>query len=206
MDSKLRFKAVREHYGLSMSAFGEKIGLSASGVSAIEYGTRAFTEKHIKLIHAEFPEISEEWLRSGSGNMIVEESATDIAIESALRNTSGSPALRAFLVAYSKLNDQNRAILEQFVSDYVEEYRSAVVAESIKKDAAVFDNIIPNPHFVSVPMNGVAVQDGTVEAKHAAAKEQNELDDESGESLPLPSDFSYKPFMRNPNDDIKVIR
>lgn len=70
MDAKDRFKQIREHYGLSMSAFGEKIGLSASGVSAIEYGTRSMNEKHIKLIHAAFPEISEEWLRSEEGDMI----------------------------------------------------------------------------------------------------------------------------------------
>lgn len=70
MEAKERFKCVREHYNLSMGAFGAKIGLSASGVSAIEYGTRAMSEKHIKLIHAAFPEISEEWLRSEKGEMI----------------------------------------------------------------------------------------------------------------------------------------
>lgn len=70
MEAKERFKKVREHYDLSMAAFGEKIGLSASGVSAIEYGTRSMNEKHIKLIHAAFPEISEEWLRDEKGDMI----------------------------------------------------------------------------------------------------------------------------------------
>ena len=200
-----RIKEVRKYFHLSQTAFGEKVGASIDVIKNLEYGRAKVNETllaHICTVYG----INEHWLRTGEGEMFSGKSEDDIAIESALRNTSGSPALRAFLVAYSKLNDQNRAILEQFVSDYVEEYRSSVVAESIKKDAAVFDNIIPNPHFVSVPMNGVAVQDGTVEAKHAAAKEQNELDDESGESIPLPSDFSYKPFMRNPNDDIKVIR
>ena len=71
MEAKERFKKVREYYKLSMGAFGNQIGLSASGVSAIEYGTRAMSEKHIKLIHAAFPEINEDWLRSGEGDMKV---------------------------------------------------------------------------------------------------------------------------------------
>lgn len=69
MEPKERFAEVRKHYGLSMDAFGKRIGLSASGVSAIEYGTRMMNEKHIKLICAEFPEISEDWLRTGEGDM-----------------------------------------------------------------------------------------------------------------------------------------
>ena len=76
MEAKDRFKRVREHYGLSMAAFGGRIGLSASGVSAIEYGTRSMGEKHIKLIHAAFPEISEEWLRDEIGDMIPQTSKT----------------------------------------------------------------------------------------------------------------------------------
>lgn len=66
-----RFKAIREHYGLSMGAFGQEIGLSASGVSAIEYGTRNMSDKHIKLICTAFPEVSENWLRTGEGEMLL---------------------------------------------------------------------------------------------------------------------------------------
>lgn len=77
-----RFKAIREHYGLSMGAFGQKIGLRAAGVSAIEYGTRNMNEKHIKLICAAFPEVSEDWLRTGKGEMLLpqDESAKARAI------------------------------------------------------------------------------------------------------------------------------
>lgn len=76
MDAGKRFKEVRNHYNLSMGAFGDKIGLSASGVSAIESGTRSLNEKHIKLIHAAFPEVCEDWLRTGEGEMICKTSKT----------------------------------------------------------------------------------------------------------------------------------
>lgn len=189
-----RIRELRKHLHLSQTAFGENVGVGIDVIKNLEYD-RAKPNKillaHICTVYG----VSEHWLETGEGEMFAGKSEDDIAIESALRNTSGSPALRAFLVAYSKLNDQNRAILEQFVSDYVEEYRSAVVAENIKKDAAVFDNIIPNPHFVSVPMNGVAVQDGTVETKYAAERELEDMDPDS-----------YKPFTNNPLAETKVIR
>ena len=197
-----RIKEVRNTLRLSQTAFDEKVGVSIHVIKNIELNRATPNELLISHICSVYG-INEHWLRTGEGEMFSGKSEDDIAIESALRNTSGSPALRAFLVAYSKLNDQNRAILEQFVADYVEEYRSAVVAENIKKDAAVFGNIIPNPHFVSVPMKDVAVQDGTFEAKHAAMQEQKEL---QGESYPLPDDFSYKPFAHDPDDDVKIVR
>lgn len=71
MESKSRIKSIRDYFSLSMGAFGKKIGLSASGVSALEYGTRSISEKHIKLICAAFPSISETWLRTGNGEMFV---------------------------------------------------------------------------------------------------------------------------------------
>ena len=99
MEVKARFKEVRLHYNLSMGAFGNKIGLSASGVSAIESGTRAMNEKHIKLIHAAFPEISEEWLRTGEGEMISESSKTilDALAETYNLTTLECDIIHAFL-------------------------------------------------------------------------------------------------------------
>ena len=140
MDARQRFKAIRDHFNLSMSAFGERIGLSASGVSAIEYGTRVLSEKHVKLIHAAFPEIDEEWLRTGIGKMIPDKVSEDIAIENAIRDAGSSPAIRALLVAYSRLNDQNRAVFEKFVEEYVAEYQANAAAESVARDDAVFDD------------------------------------------------------------------
>lgn len=189
-----RIKEVRNTLRLTQTAFGEKVGVSIHVIKNIELNRATPNELLISHICSVYG-INEHWLRTGEGEMFSGKSEDDIAIESALRNTSGSPALRAFLVAYSKLNDQNRAILEQFVSDYVEEYRSAVVAESIKKDAAVFDNIIPNPHFASVPHKGIAINDGTIETKYAAERELEDMDP-----------YSYKPFANNPLSETKVIR
>ncbi len=68
MDINERFKQLRKSLGLSQEELGNKIGLSKSGISNIESGTRNVTDKHIKLICSEFP-INEDWLRTGTGKM-----------------------------------------------------------------------------------------------------------------------------------------
>lgn len=109
MEAKGRFKAVREHYKLSMGAFGEKIGLSASGVSAIEYGTRVMSEKHIKLIHAAFPEISETWLRDGDGNMLLESKKSSLETLSDEYNLTSLE--RATMQTFLELDDDQKRII-----------------------------------------------------------------------------------------------
>lgn len=64
-----RFKELRKTFGLSQEELGSKIGLSKSGISNIESGTRNVTDKHIKLICSELP-VNEEWLRDGVGDLI----------------------------------------------------------------------------------------------------------------------------------------
>lgn len=49
---------------MSQEAFGKRIGLSKSGISNIENGTRTISDTHIKIICSTFG-ISEEWLRTG---------------------------------------------------------------------------------------------------------------------------------------------
>ncbi len=63
-----RFKELRKSLGISQEEFGKKIGLSKSGISNIESGTRNVTDKHIKLVCSEFP-VNEEWLKTGEGEM-----------------------------------------------------------------------------------------------------------------------------------------
>lgn len=112
MDTRSRFKAIREHFHLSMRSFGEQIGLTASGVSAIEYGTRTVSEKHIKLICAAFPSVSENWLRTGEGEMLRQDTA-DGASEY-------SPLTREILRSYERLTPQNKIAFERYLDFLLE--------------------------------------------------------------------------------------
>jgi transcriptional regulator with XRE-family HTH domain len=59
-----RVKELRLERKLSQEEFGKAIGLSKSGVSNIENGTRAVRLNHIRLICSEFG-VSESWLCEG---------------------------------------------------------------------------------------------------------------------------------------------
>ena len=59
-----RVKEVRKNLHLSQEELGNRIGLSKSGISNIEKGTRNVTAKHVKLIATIFG-IDELWLKTG---------------------------------------------------------------------------------------------------------------------------------------------
>ena len=60
-----RFKQVRLKLGMTQEEFGNKIGLSKSGISNIENGTRNVTKRLIKLVSLIFG-IDEMWLLTGN--------------------------------------------------------------------------------------------------------------------------------------------
>lgn len=62
-----RVKEVRKSLHLSQEEFGNRIGLSKSGISNIENGTRNVNPKHIKLICTIF-DVNENWLTTGIDN------------------------------------------------------------------------------------------------------------------------------------------
>lgn len=119
-----RFAEVRKHHGLSMAAFGKMIGLSASGVSAIEYGTRALSDKHIKLICAEFPEINEDWLRGTSDTMFAPPSDPDL-LQKLVSSAGGNEFVLALARSWLKLDEAQRGVLNRFIDDVVEDYRTS---------------------------------------------------------------------------------
>lgn len=64
-----RIFEIRKHFNLSQEKFATAIGMTGAGISKIESGDRGITEQTIKSICREF-DISEEWLRSGKGEML----------------------------------------------------------------------------------------------------------------------------------------
>lgn len=65
IEIKDRIIQLRKQLNLSQEDFGKKIGLSKSGISNIESGTRTISDTHIKIICSVFG-ISEQWLRTGN--------------------------------------------------------------------------------------------------------------------------------------------
>lgn len=67
---KERVKAVRKQAGLSQTEFGKSLGVSLSAVSKWESGENVLSDAVVLLICQRYG-ISEQWLRTGEGDMVV---------------------------------------------------------------------------------------------------------------------------------------
>nr|DAR06181.1 MAG TPA: helix-turn-helix domain protein [Caudoviricetes sp.] len=66
-----RVKEVRKSLDLTLEKFGERLGVTKVAISNIENGNRSLTDQMQKSICREF-NISEDWLRDGTGDMFVD--------------------------------------------------------------------------------------------------------------------------------------
>jgi transcriptional regulator with XRE-family HTH domain len=67
-----RIKLVRQHYKMSQAEFAAKIYVHKGFLSLLETGNKRATERVCKLICVTFG-INEEWLQTGTGDMIADE-------------------------------------------------------------------------------------------------------------------------------------
>ena len=117
---KDRIIQLRKALRYTQGAFGEKIGLTASGVSNIENGIREIQERHILLILSAFPQVSEEWLREGTGPMFIQD---DSPIRQVMQRYDFPAIVEQLLVAYDRLApDEQKAVLK-----YTTELVAAIV-------------------------------------------------------------------------------
>lgn len=116
-----RIKQVREHFGLSQTDFGKRLGISRDAVSNIEYDRLKRPEQKepiIKLICREFG-VDEIWLRTGEGNMFLELSHDDEIAAYVARTLSDKSAVvqQKFLLILSRLSPECLAELEKVADE-----------------------------------------------------------------------------------------
>lgn len=110
-----RIKQVRKDSGLSMQAFGERLGISSPSVSKIESGINNPSEQTIRAICSEF-NISRDWLVDGIG----EREVSRPFVPELMRILRQHPALKAVLESMVTDMDADdwralNAIVEKFV-------------------------------------------------------------------------------------------
>jgi len=66
-----RIKKVRKFFELTQAEFGRKIGIVQGHLTGLESGKKSVTPKTIKVICTSYG-ISEEWLRTGNGEMLAQ--------------------------------------------------------------------------------------------------------------------------------------
>ena len=130
---KDRIVKVRTHYKLSQDEFSRKLGISRTSLSSIESGYRPIQERHIKLILAAFPQVSEKWLRTGEGQMMVPRSG---GVSELVKKYSFADIVGKLLETYEDLDPESQAI----VLDYTQRFVSSVLAGlSVDEAAASVD-------------------------------------------------------------------
>jgi len=119
-----RIKYLRNNLNISQEQLGKAIGISKSGISAIENGTRNVTEKHIKLL-ANAYNVNEEWLRYGTGEIFEQLTDQEKVIKYTtilLKDTKSSIAesIKNLITIYEQLDDTSKEVLEKIIDTYVE--------------------------------------------------------------------------------------
>lgn len=116
-----RIKVLRNELGLSMAAFGEKIKMTNSNISKMEKDLRVVTDRTIAIICTEF-NVNEEWLRTGDGDMFVEETFDEVFANIIAEATlSGNEKIKELMIMASKLNDKQLKAIVNFLETMVEE-------------------------------------------------------------------------------------
>ena len=127
-DINTRLRELRKALGLKLTDLGDAMGITASGLSAIERGTREVSERHIKLIKAAYSNVSENWLRTGEGEMF-EEPQDDI--DRVCEAYGFGDIARAAMHEFVRLTPEHQQLITDYVRATVERYlRDAAPAAS----------------------------------------------------------------------------
>ena len=111
-----RIRKLRKNLDLTTTVFGERIGITNATVSMMENGKTKVTDRTIMMIVKEFG-AREEWLRTGSGKMFVEQHPDEVIaafLGDILKDDDSFR--RRFISVLAKLDDAGWAALEKQIN------------------------------------------------------------------------------------------
>lgn len=137
-----RVKELRKALGLSGEEFGNRLGVGRSAVSNIENGYRTLTEQMIKSICREF-NVREEWLRHGSGPMIMENN--NYSLDDFARSKNATDFELEIIKMYFDLNEN----LRQQVAQH---FRQGLAAMLAADDNSAVSETDTDTHIIAEPL------------------------------------------------------
>lgn len=115
-----RIKELRKNIlGLSMEAFGEKLGVAKNTVSQWESGKNTISESMIKAICREY-NVNYFWLTEGDGDVFIDlpETALDeLCLEYGLDEFE-----RSIILEFVKLSDDERNVIKKYIDNIKKEH------------------------------------------------------------------------------------
>ena len=111
-----RVREIRKSVKLTMEKFGERLGVGKVAISCIESGKNNVTEQTLKVICREF-NISEEWLRTGKGDMydILIDDFTLVISDLIEKSDPVYDVIIDILKTYRTLDDKSKTVIQNFI-------------------------------------------------------------------------------------------
>lgn len=119
---RIRFLRTSSAIKLTLEKFGERLGVKKNTVSQWESNTNNLPDQMFKAICREF-NVSEEWLRNGTGDMFVVPEDEDAALVSELLENPDNAFYKSVLnlvATYKQMSPASQKVLEEFASKYLE--------------------------------------------------------------------------------------
>lgn len=116
-----RIKAIREALGLSQTVFAQKISVSRSAVCKMESGENSPSDQTIALICKELS-VNEEWLRSGTGEMLKKKDGSFTELLSEL-DDSDDDFIKSLITVYMGLDEDSKEALRKIARGMSEKYK-----------------------------------------------------------------------------------
>ncbi len=122
MEQGQRVKAVRKELGMTLDAFGKRVGVTKTAISNIENGARCLTDQMLLSICREF-NVNEQWLRSGEGDMFLRLSRNDeiAAYVARVMKDENAYYQQKMLLFFSRLSPEMLRKLEEVAKDILSE-------------------------------------------------------------------------------------
>lgn len=111
-----RLRSIRTALGLTQPEFAERISISKGFMSQLETGIRTLNDRLIKLICQEF-NVSEEWFRTGKGDMFLDYSDNILAAVTQKYNLDEMD--QRLILEYIKLDAGQRQVIKDYINNIV---------------------------------------------------------------------------------------
>lgn len=111
-----RIKKLRKALDLTQQKFADRLGMKRNSIAQVEMG-RSTSDQTIKGICREFS-VSEEWLRTGNGEMFTPSPEEDL--NELIRQHRLDGLDRQILLEFIKLTDDERAVFKKYLRNLVQ--------------------------------------------------------------------------------------
>lgn len=115
-----RVKEVRKSKNMTLEKFGEVLGVKKTTISRIENGVNSLTDQMAKSISREF-EVSEDWLRTGVGEMLVsistEQKYKRVANAIANSDSDLDRIIKQTLIYYYEMDTNSKVALLNYIEN-----------------------------------------------------------------------------------------